>query len=194
VIGAAFERVLAAAARGDERAFDVLWRELQPGLLRYLQVVAPRSAEDLASETWVDVIRGLSGFRGDERGFRSWTFTIARHRVTDDQRRAARRLADPLPAERLPERPATDDPASDAVERIATGQALALIAELPPDQAEVIALRVVAGLEVAEVARIVGKRPGAVRVLAHRGLRRLAERLGGGRPTRAGPPAGGVTR
>jgi RNA polymerase sigma-70 factor, ECF subfamily len=58
----------------------------------------------------------------------------------------------------------------------------------------VVALRVVAGLEVGEVARIVGKQPGAVRVLAHRGLRRLADRLGAGRPTPAGPGAGGVTR
>jgi RNA polymerase sigma-70 factor (ECF subfamily) len=194
VIGAAFDSVLAAAARGDERAFAVLWRELQPGLLRYLEVVAPGAAEDLASETWVDVIRGLARFRGNERGFRSWAYTIARHRATDDWRRTARRPAEPLPADQLPERPAADDPAAAAVERIATDRALALIAKLPPDQAEVIALRVVAGLEVGEVARIVGKRPGAVRVLAHRGLRRLAERLGGGRPSHAGPPAGDVTR
>ena len=54
---------------------------------------------------------------------------------------------------------------------------MALIATLPPDQAEVIMVRVVAGLDVAEVARMLGKRPGTVRVLAHRGLRRLAERL-----------------
>jgi RNA polymerase sigma-70 factor (ECF subfamily) len=47
------------------------------------------------------VSRGLPRFRGDERGFRSWTFTIARYRVTDDQRRTARRLADPLPAHPL---------------------------------------------------------------------------------------------
>jgi RNA polymerase sigma-70 factor (ECF subfamily) len=63
-----------------------------------------------------------------------------------------------------------------------------LVAELPPDQAEVVALRVVGGLEVAEVAKIVGKRPGTVRVLAHRGLRRLAGRV------EAAGLARGVTR
>jgi RNA polymerase sigma-70 factor (ECF subfamily) len=183
VIGAAFPSVLAAAGAGDERAFALLWREVQPGLLRYLQVVAPGAAEDLASETWVDVVRSLDRFHGDEQRFRSWTFTIARHRATDHRRRAGRRSAEPLPHEALPERPAADDPAAAAIEHLATERALALIAGLPPDQAEVVALRVVAGLEVGEVARIVGKRPGAVRVLAHRGLRRLAERL------RAGPPA-----
>jgi RNA polymerase sigma-70 factor, ECF subfamily len=190
VIGAAFKSLLAAAAGGDEQAFAVLWRELQPGLLRYLDVVAPGAAEDLASETWVDVIRGLARFRGNEQGFRSWAFTIARHRATDHRRRTARRPAEPLPPARMPERAAADDPAAAAFERMATDQALALIAQLPRDQAEVVALRVVAGLDVGQVARIVGKRPGAVRVLAHRGLRRLAERLGAGRPAPAGPPAG----
>ena len=70
------------------------------------------------------------------------------------------------------------DPAADAVEGTSTRAALALIATLPADQAEAIALRVVAGLEVSRVAEIMGKRPGTVRVLTHRGLRRLAARLG----------------
>jgi RNA polymerase sigma-70 factor, ECF subfamily len=189
VIGATFGAVLAAAAAGDQRAFAVLWRDLQPGLLRYLQVVAPGSAEDVASETWVDVVRGLARFRGDERAFRSWAFTIARHRAVDWRRRVARQPASLLPLERLPERPAPDDPAAAAFEAASTQAALALIAELPQDQAEVVVLRVVADLDVAEVAAIVGKRPGAVRVLAHRGLRRLAQRLAAQRRTR-----GGVTR
>ena len=78
------------------------------------------------------------------------------------------------------DRPAADDPAAAALESLATERALALIAQLPPDQAEVVMLRVVAGLDVARVATIVGKRPGTVRVLGHRGLRRLAELLGSG--------------
>ena len=79
----------------------------------------------------------------------------------------------------MAELPAPDDPVAAVLEAHSTRAALALLAELPPDQAEVVVLRVVGGLEVAEVARIVGKRPGAVRVLAHRGLRRLARRLEG---------------
>jgi RNA polymerase sigma-70 factor (ECF subfamily) len=194
VIGDAFDSVLAAAARGDEHAFALLWREFQPGILRYLQVVVPGAADDLASETWVDVVRGLGRFHGDEHSFRSWMFTIARHRATDYRRREGRRPAEPMPPEHMPERESAEDPAAAAMEHIATREALALIAELPHDQAEVVALRVVAGLDVPQVARILGKRPGAVRVLAHRGLRRLAERLGAARPTPTGPGAGGVTR
>jgi RNA polymerase sigma-70 factor (ECF subfamily) len=185
MIGASFPAVLAAAQRGDEQAFAVLWRELQPAVLRYLRVAAPAAAEDLAADTWVSVVRGLGRFRGDEQRFRGWVFTAARHRAVDWHRQATRQPTATLPVELLADRAARDDPAAEALELQSTRAALALIAELPHDQAEVVALRVVGGLDVAEVARIVGKRPGAVRVLAHRGLRRLAQRLAAaGRPER----------
>ena len=175
--GHAFQAVLGAAARGDERAFAVLWRQHQPSLLRYLEVMAPAAAEDLASETWLRVVAGLGRFDGDERAFRAWLFTVARHRVIDRWRRLARQ-PDPAPVEALDQRPAPDDPADQALEALSSRAAVAVVATLPPDQAEVVLLRVLAGLDVATVARLVGKRPGTVRVLAHRALRRLAERLG----------------
>ncbi|HEX8928620.1 MAG TPA: sigma-70 family RNA polymerase sigma factor [Actinomycetota bacterium] len=183
MIGPGFDEVIAAARGGDERAFAVLWRDLQPALLRYLRVVAHAASEDLASETWLEVARGLRRFRGDETGFRAWVFTVARHRMIDWRRREARHPVTPLPPEELLDRAEPDDAAAPVLEAISTRAALTLIAELPPDQAEVITLRVVAGLEVAQVASIVGKRAGAVRVLSHRGLRRLAQRLGTGVPS-----------
>lgn len=178
MIGPGFPDVLAAAARGDEQAFTRLWRDLQPPLLRYLQVLAPAMAEDLAAETWLEVVRGLGRFDGDELRFRSWVFLIARHRTIDWRRRAARQATELVPVDTLAHLQAPDDPAASALDAISGRSALALIATLTEDQAEVIALRVVAGLDVAQVAQIVGKPPGTVRVLAHRGLRRLAERLG----------------
>jgi RNA polymerase sigma-70 factor (ECF subfamily) len=177
MIGPSFPAVLAAAQGGDEQAFAVLWRDLQPAVLRYLRVAAPAAAEDLAADTWISVIRGLGRFCGDEQNFRTWVFTAARHRAMDWHRQAVRRPVGSLPVELLSDRPAPDDPAAAVLEAQSTQAALALLAELPADQAEVVALRVLGGLGVAEVARIVGKRPGAVRVLAHRGLRRLAKRL-----------------
>jgi RNA polymerase sigma-70 factor (ECF subfamily) len=177
MIGPSFPGLLAAAQGGDEQAFAVLWRELQPAVLRYLRVAAPAAAEDLAADTWISVIRGLGRFRGDEQNFRTWVFTAARHRAIDWRRQAARRPAASVSVELLADRSAPDDPAEAVLEAQSTRAALALLAELPADQAEVVALRVLGGLGVAEVARIVGKRPGAVRVLAHRGLRRLAKRL-----------------
>jgi RNA polymerase sigma-70 factor (ECF subfamily) len=180
MIGPDFPDVLSAAARGDEVAFGRLWRDLQPRLLRYFAVVSPAVADDLASETWLGVVRGLDRFRGNEPAFRAWVFTIARHEVLDWRRRAARRATEDLPPGGVADLAAPDDPAADALERVATREALALVATLPPDQAEAIVLRVVAGLGVDRVADIMGKRPGTVRVLTHRGLRRLAERLGDG--------------
>jgi RNA polymerase sigma-70 factor (ECF subfamily) len=176
MIGPPFGVVLEAAQRGDEQAFAVLWRDLHPAVLRYLRVAVADAAEDVAAEAWLSVIRRLREFRGDEQGFRAWVFTAARHRAVDWQRQGARRQGE-RPLDEIADRPAPDDPAAAAVEIESTRAALAMIAELPRDQAEVVALRVVGGLDVAEVARIVGKRPGAVRVLAHRGLRRLAQRL-----------------
>ena len=178
MIGPEFPAVLSAAARGDEDAFGRLWRDLQPRLLRYFAVVSRAAAEDLASETWLGVVRGIDRFEGNEPAFRAWVFTIARHEVLDWRRRAARRPTEDLPVIALAEQAAPDDPAADALEGFSTRAALAEVATLPADQAEAILLRVVAGLGVDRVAAIMGKRPGTVRVLTHRGLRKLAERLG----------------
>ncbi len=178
MIGPEFPAVLAAATRGDEEAFGRLWRDLQPRLLRYFMVAVPAAAEDLASETWLGVVRGLDRFRGNEPAFRAWAFTIARHQVLDWRRRAARRPTEDVPFTDLTGVAAPDDPAATAIEGFSTRAALAVVATLPADQAEAIVLRVVAGLDVDVVAAILDKRPGTVRVLTHRGLRRLAERLG----------------
>jgi RNA polymerase sigma-70 factor (ECF subfamily) len=178
MIGPEFPAVLEAATRGDEEAFGRLWRDLQPRLLRYFMVAAPAAAEDLASETWLAVVRGIDRFRGNEPAFRAWVFTIARHEVLDWRRRAARRPIEDPPVTNLIDLAAPDDPAVSAVEGFSTRAALAVVATLPADQAEAVVLRVVAGLDVGRVAAIMDKRPGTVRVLTHRGLRRLAERLG----------------
>jgi RNA polymerase sigma-70 factor (ECF subfamily) len=185
MIGPGFPAVLTAAAGGDEDAFGVLWHDLQPRLVRYFNVIAPGAAEDLASETWVAVIRGIGRFQGDEAAFRAWVFTIARHRARDWWRRVARKPVQELPETGLAEPLAPDDPAATVLEAASTRAALALIATLPAGQAEAVVLRVVAGLEVNRVAEIMDKRPNTVRVLTHRGLRRLAERLDADRGPRA---------
>lgn len=175
--GADFDRRLAAAKQGDEDSFTELFRSVQPSLLRYLGVIGGALAEDVAAETWISVVKGLGRFRGDEAGWKAWVFTIARARLVDAQRRAART---PTPVDTdvlLDGHVATDDVAGTVEEMFSTEAALALIGRLPQQQAEVILLRYVAGLDVAQTARAIGKRPGAVRVAAHRGLRRLADLL-----------------
>jgi RNA polymerase sigma-70 factor (ECF subfamily) len=167
---------LYAAQRGDEVAFAQVFRAIQPALLRYLGGLAPDVAEDLAAETWTHVIRGLSRFAGEADGFRAWVFTIAHHRWADHRRMLARR-PQTVSDESLAETPSLERVDSAVEELMSTERALRLVRQLPPDQAEVILLRVVAGLDVAATAAAVGKSPGAVRVLAHRGLRRLAALL-----------------
>jgi RNA polymerase sigma-70 factor, ECF subfamily len=189
VTGAEFDEVLAGVLAGDTAAFRRLWRDHQPMLLRYLRVLAGDRADDLAAEAWIDVVRHLGSFRGDETGFRGWLVTIARHKMIDQRRRASRRperlVADYTGIEPV----TTQDGEALLIERLSTDAALRLIATLPADVAEMVSLRVIVGLDVAEVARIVGRRPGAVRVAVHRGLQRLAGQLLDGDVTAARPVA-----
>ena len=178
MIGAAFGETLASAQAGDEAAFAAIFRDVQPALVRYLRVIASEP-EDVAGDTWLQVLAGLGRFRGGEHDFRAWLFTIARHRAVDAGRSRGRRPAVPLDATALDvmalaQELTAPDAADQVMEAMSTQAALELIASLPPDQAEIIMLRVVVGLDTGDVARIVGKEPGTVRVAAHRGLRRLA--------------------
>lgn len=176
-LGGEFGEALDATRSGDRDAFSVIWRALHPGLLRYLRGIAGEAAEDLAADTWLEVARRLDHFQGDEDGFRGWVFTIARHRHLDYCRRQARRPVASTMVDFV-DRPGGENVA-EAVEAVfSTQDALDLIATLPPDQAEAVMLRIVGDLDVARVALIMGRAPGAVRVLTHRGLHRLAERLG----------------
>jgi RNA polymerase sigma-70 factor (ECF subfamily) len=173
VIGGAFGVTLANARTGDEAAFACIFRDVQPALLRYLRVITAEP-EDVAGETWVQVVTGLRRFRGEEQDFRAWLFTIARNRATDAGRSRHRRPAVPLDMTEATQQLTTADAADQALEAVSTQAAMELIKSLPREQAEIIMLRVVVGLDATDVAKIAGKTPGAVRVTAHRGLRRLA--------------------
>jgi RNA polymerase sigma-70 factor (ECF subfamily) len=175
--GEQFDPVVAAARTGAEWALAALYREFHPGLLRYLRAQDPNDGEDLAAETWLDAAGALDRFQGDEWAFRRWLFTIARRRLIDHRRRRDRTLYSGSGLDALSARPGPEDTEGAVLAADDTETALARIAALPPDQGEVILLRVLAGLDVADVAEVLGKKPGAVRVLQHRALRRLAEHL-----------------
>lgn len=173
-----------SAQQGDEESFRLLYRSLHPHLHRYLYTLVGQDAEDVASEAWLQIARDFRSFRGDYNGFRGWAVTIARNRALDHVRRHQRRPVEAMPIEHLLDAADGQDTAMMAIDSIATWRAVAQIASLPQEQAEVVMLRVVLGLDVQAVARILGKRAGAVRVAAHRGLRRLADQL-------ANPASGG---
>jgi RNA polymerase sigma-70 factor, ECF subfamily len=174
-----FTDVLEAAQQGDGWAVATLWRAYQPQLLRYLRGMCGDAHEDVASDVWIESAARLPRFRGDEPAFRAWLFTRARRRAIDHHRRSART------AIAVAEVPDVADPTAGGEweQEQALRSALDRLLTLSQDQREVVLLRVVAGLEVDQVAGVMGKQPGTVRVLHHRALKALA----------AGFPAADVT-
>ena len=180
-LGGDFAAVVGEARRGSDRAMALLYADLQPRLLRFFEARTGDAAEDLAQDTWISVAQQLGSFEGDEQMFRSWFFTIAYRRFVDHCRRASRRPDTPTARELIePLSPTVED-----LDNITGDEALrTLLASMTSEQAEIVRLRVVAGLSVDEVAAIVGKKPGAVRVVQHRALRRAANALSRGAVTR----------
>lgn len=178
------------ARLGDPESFRILYREVQPGLLRYITYLVGSEAEDIASETWLQATRDLGKFRGSHGDFRRWITTIAHHRAMDHLRRANRHPSPvPVPVEDLAFVAGREDTADRAIESITTEDALALIASLPRDQAEAVLLRAVVGLDAKGAAQVVGKRAGAIRTAAYRGLKTLEKSIER-RPDRLWRPRG----
>jgi RNA polymerase sigma-70 factor (ECF subfamily) len=174
-----FETTLAAAQRGDERAAERLYHAYQPMLLRYLRSQERRVAEDIAAEVWLAAARALPDFEGDERGFRSWLFTVAKRRVIEHRRRGLRRRTDPVDPATFVEARDDLDSAVRATDLVDAQRAVDLIAEhLSADQAEVLILRVVADLSAAQVAQLMQRPEAWVRITQHRALKRLSAHLG----------------
>ncbi|GAB2867579.1 RNA polymerase sigma factor [Actinocorallia aurea] len=166
------------AQEGDAAAFDALYVDVQPRMLRYLRTLVGDDAEDAAAEAWLQIARDLRAFAGDSAGFRGWTARIARNRAMDLLRQRQRRPAEPVPPERLVDLVGTESTETLVMDALATEAALRLVGSLAPDQAEAVMLRVVYGLPATAAGRVLGKRAGAVRTAAYRGLRNLAKRLG----------------
>ncbi|MFC9847298.1 RNA polymerase sigma factor [Streptomyces sp. NPDC060223] len=168
-----------AAQDGDETAFRTVYRAVHPRLLGYIRtLVGDPDAEDVTSEAWLQIARDLERFSGDADRFRGWAARIARNRALDHIRMRGRRPAIGGDETELTGKAGESDTAGEAIESLATDRTLSLIAQLPQDQAEAVVLRVVVGLDAKTAAETLGKRPGAVRTAAHRGLKRLAELLG----------------
>ena len=174
-----FDAVVAAARRGDSEAFEKLFRELQPRLLRFLRSMEQRAADDLAAEVWLAVAARISRFEGNWADFRAWVFAIGRKRLADHRRTAVRRRTDPVDRAAFSSHHAEDAPENETVDKLSGQEAASLITSvLPGDQAEVVLLRVLADLDVDQVAGILQRSPNWVRVTQHRAVANLAKRLG----------------
>ena len=165
-----FTALLDAARGGSEQAWTTIYRWLAPAVLGYLRASSGPEPEDTLSEVFLRVARDLPRFEGDERQFRAWVFTIAHHRLIDARRRSARRPVELVPEPPEPEASPVDDAAEEALARIGAEEVHRVLGALSPDQRAVLLLRVLGDLTVEEVARALGKRPGAVKALQRRGL------------------------
>jgi RNA polymerase sigma-70 factor (ECF subfamily) len=154
-----------------------LYVEFAPRLLRYATGLVGQDADDVSAEAWLHIARDIRGFTGDVDAFAGWAARIVRNRAIDLARYRTRRPSYVTSTGAIPEFPTDRDSSDEVLEQAATRAAIELIASLPKEQAEAVLLRVVVGLDTQSAAQVLGKRPGAVRVAAHRGLKSLARSL-----------------
>lgn len=169
------EDVLASAQAGDAAAFRTIFAELSPVVLGYLTAKGVADPEAVTSDVFLAVLPRLDGLSGGVAGLRTFVMSVAHARMVDDARRRSRQ---PLPYEY----DASIDPRvarsaeQEAMDALGAQTVVTLLRELPTDQRDVLALRVIADLSVDAVAEIIGRSPGAVKQLQRRallGLRQL---------------------
>jgi RNA polymerase sigma-70 factor (ECF subfamily) len=172
------EAALARARDGDKEAFADLYRTFASPLLSYLATRVRRrdDAEDLVAQTFLEAMRDIRRFNGDASGFRAWLFRIAHHRAIDLARQRDRRPEEGLEAAEHEADPVAAD--EEAIGRVERARLWKAVEALPDEQRRVLVLRLGSGLSSAEIAAVVGKRPGAVKALQHRALANLAKALG----------------
>jgi RNA polymerase sigma-70 factor (ECF subfamily) len=177
-----FTTLLEAARQGSEAAWQELYEGFAPVVLGYLRANNAPDPEDVLSEVFLQVARDIATFEGEEPGFRSWLFTIAHHRLIDARRHSARRPVDLSPEPPEPTSRA-DDAAEEALARIGLEEVHRVLGLLSEDQRAVLLLRVLGDMSVEDVAKAVGKRPGAVKALQRRGLAAVKRELSRRRPS-----------
>ena len=177
-LGPDFARVLGGAKAGAEWAWTAIYRDLVGPVTGYLAARGALDPDDLASETFLQVARDIASFAGDESGFRSWLFTVAHHRLLDSKRAADRRPRPSALVEAVSE-PEGGNTEDEALSRLATAQVLSALERLTEDQRAVLALRIIGDLSLAETARVLGRRAGAVKALQHRALLALQREIEG---------------
>jgi RNA polymerase sigma factor (sigma-70 family) len=175
-LGEAYDAVLAAAQVGEPWAFTRIFEWLGRPVAGYLRGAGVEDPDGLANEVFLRVFGGVERFEGTEGRFRSWVFAIAHNLVIDDRRRRSRRpQQSALDGDVGPAAPAAED---GALVALGDERLRAVIADLPPDQRDVVLLRIIGDLTIEDTAVALGKKPGAVKSLQHRALAALRRRLG----------------
>lgn len=164
--------------RGEEQAWAEWYGDLSGPLFGYLRSKGVADPEDVLGDVFAAAAERIGGFDGDEQHLRSWIFTIAHHRLADDHRRRRRRPSDAVEPTVLAElHPPVEDFVEVTAERMDASGALEMLDWVTEEQREVLTLRILGGLSIAETAEIMGRKPGAIKALQHRAIARLQRRL-----------------
>jgi RNA polymerase sigma factor (sigma-70 family) len=182
-IGEDFPGTLEAARAGGEWAWKALYDDLAPQVLGYLRAKGAKDPEDVLGEVFLQVVRDLPRFAGEERDFRAWMFVIAHHRLLDDVRSRSRRPVEAVDHDQLVRSGPVGHGEDEAINELVTGEVAEMLSSLSRDQAEVLTLRIVGDMRISEIAEALGKKPGAVQALQRRGIKALRRRL-----SRSAPP------
>lgn len=159
------DETVAKATTGDQNAFVKLWKFFYPRILKFLYSLT-QDAEDVCSEAWIKIAAAIKTFKGDGKAFVQWIYTIARNLAIDHLRTLGRRgTSEEIQAHHSV---AEDQYPSDVH---------AMLRCLKSEEAEIVSLRVIAGLDVPSVAAITGKSESNIRVITHRSLNKLNQEL-----------------
>jgi RNA polymerase sigma factor (sigma-70 family) len=176
-LGERFATTLQAARTGADWAWAEIYRDLAPSVLGYLRGHRASDPEDLAGEVFLQVVRHLANFEGQENDFRAWIFTIAHNRLIDAHRHSVRRPVDALGHEVIERHAPVGDAESEAMQALELEHVLSVIDGLTDDQRSVILLRIIAGLKIDQVAQALGKSATAVKALQRRGLAAIGREI-----------------
>lgn len=172
-----FNQIIQAALVGAEWAWSMIYHDLAGSVLGFLRVRGAADPEDLTGEVFLQVVRDLGSFQGDERAFRTWVFTITYHRLLDDVRYRTRRPENSGLDEIMVHVASQEDTEKEALQSLLVVRIRNLIGRLSSDQQDVLILRLIGQLTVEEVAQALGKRSGAVKALQRRGLESLRREM-----------------
>ncbi len=176
------ENLVRQAVDGNQQAFTRLYDEHFDKVYRYMRfrVSNQAEAEDLTQEVFLKALQAIGSYKWRDVPFASWLFRIAHNQVIDHFRKQSKQKKAPLEEAAAV---SMEDPVAMAEQKSEIEELTSAVKELPSAQQEVISLRFIAGLPIAEVARTLGKSEGTVKALQFNGtvsLRRILSGKGNG--------------